>query len=167
MPRGKRSGVTEGHKKADTPADVAELHTSFSDEEGNMTCGMLRGLPAWVHWFVGDREPSSQTEEGYNVYDTTEAERAAYPKLADLPQVIIHCDDVRHERNGFRHYVILPEGIPAPDYDAFKVETEARRVDQEAKDRSKRKRPKKDDHVEEVVEQIETQGNVDENTQEV
>jgi hypothetical protein len=123
MPRGKRAGTTSSTKKEFTVADHVELFSFFADENGNHTMGMFRGLPIWVSWFV-TKGCDGTTEEGDTYYETTEQERTSFPSLANVPLVVLRSKNMRQERRGFQTFVVVPEGVSDPDYEAFHREWE-------------------------------------------
>lgn len=142
MPRGKKKDQKLGTLKVSTPADDAALYATFADENGNDTCGMFHGLPTYVGYFM-TKDPDEITPERHFVWNTTSEELAAFPALKGSPRVVVKSEDLRPTK-GFRFYVLVPEGVPSPDWDAWDKYKADLRIENEAKAAADKKKSKKE-----------------------
>lgn len=90
---------------------------------------MHRGLPIWVNWF-SLRTVTEHDADGNACYETTEEERQGFPALTNVSRIVLNVEDWRSERRGFRTFVVFPEGVADPDYEAHWLEWEAYKTSQ-------------------------------------
>jgi hypothetical protein len=101
MPKGRKKSENEGRKKPFTLADYVELYSwDLLTVDGIIQAGMFKGMPWWYSWISCDHPADENTDEGYEVYVLTDAERAAFSELKDAYSVTLNTIDHRLEKGG-------------------------------------------------------------------